>query len=144
MDSTEFVDDILQDAYLRMAGTSASKIQNERAFLFKVVANLVIDRQRSITRQARLITVDYEALPEIADPDATPEEQIFATEQLDRLQAAVRDLPPRCREVFILRKFENLSQAEIAQRLGISRNMVEKHLRVGLKKCRDQLFGKSD
>jgi len=61
-----------------------------------------------------------------------PEQIAVARQRLDKLVEAVNTLPPRCRAVFILRKFENLSQAEIAERLGISRNMVEKHLRHAL------------
>lgn len=45
---------------------------------------------------------------------------------------AINNLPPRCREVFVLRRFHDLSPDDIAKRLGISRNMVEKHLRSAL------------
>ena len=41
---------------------------------------------------------------------------------------AIEDLPPGCREVFRLRKFEDLSQRDIAMRLKISENTVEKQL----------------
>jgi DNA-directed RNA polymerase specialized sigma24 family protein len=41
--------------------------------------------------------------------------------------------------VFLLHKFEGLSHADIATRLGISKNMVEKHIIKALAHCRDRL-----
>jgi RNA polymerase sigma factor (sigma-70 family) len=55
------------------------------------------------------------------------------------LYAAIEALPPKCRQVFIMRRFHDLSQDEIARRLGVSRNMVEKHLRLALERCRAAL-----
>jgi RNA polymerase sigma factor (sigma-70 family) len=67
---------------------------------------------------------------------ASPERIALARERLALLAAAMDELPPRCREVFVLRQVEQLDQAEIARRLCISRNMVEKHLRKALLHCR--------
>ena len=46
----------------------------------------------------------------------------------EALRAALTELPPRCREVLILHKFEGLSYAEIAAKLGIAKNTVTVHL----------------
>lgn len=51
----------------------------------------------------------------------------------------MQQLPPRCRQVFIMRRFGGLHQEEIARRLGISRNMVEKHMRLALERLRAAL-----
>ena len=45
---------------------------------------------------------------------------VIRRQELDLLAEAVRSLPERCRQVFLLRKIQNLSQREIALRLGIS------------------------
>lgn len=47
----------------------------------------------------------------------TPEQQLSARQQLQRLQRALDRLPPRCREVIELRKIDGLSQREAAQRM---------------------------
>ena len=51
------------------------------------------------------------------------------------LNQAILALPKRCRQIFILRKLENLSHKEISQRMGISVHTVESQLTKGLKKC---------
>ncbi|WP_343216034.1 sigma-70 family RNA polymerase sigma factor [Collimonas antrihumi] len=47
---------------------------------------------------------------------------------LEALQRAVERLPSRCREVFLLHKIQEMPQQEVAEKLGISRKMVGKHL----------------
>ena len=44
-------------------------------------------------------------------------------------------LPPRCREVFVLYMNDGLDLGEIAARLGMSRNMAQKHMRLALARC---------
>lgn len=60
--------------------------------------------------------------------DFQPEQLLSARERLELMAKTVEGLPARCREVFILRRVEGLSHAEIAKQLDISPRMVEKHL----------------
>eukprot|EP01032_Pedospumella_encystans_P004658 gene4658-5533_t len=48
-------------------------------------------------------------------------------------------LPPRCREAFVLYKFDGLSYAEVAERMGISVRTVEMQLRIAMAACWDCL-----
>ena len=57
-------------------------------------------------------------------------------QRLEMLQRALAELPPRCRESFLLRKIEGLSHPEIAEHLGISKALVEKHIVNAMKHCR--------
>jgi RNA polymerase sigma-70 factor (ECF subfamily) len=51
------------------------------------------------------------------------------TEQLSQaLEAALAELPLKCRQVFVWQRLEGLTQAEIAERMGLSKNMVEKYM----------------
>jgi RNA polymerase sigma-70 factor (ECF subfamily) len=128
--------DIVQETCIRVAsgGGAAAAIENPRAFLYRVAGNLAIDHVRQERTRAKYVTSG--PLPENV-PDGRPaaDASIDARRRLALLARAVDELPPRCRQVFILRKFEGLDQAEIAQELGISRNMVEKHLRKALAHC---------
>ncbi|MEN1395628.1 sigma factor-like helix-turn-helix DNA-binding protein, partial [Pseudomonas aeruginosa] len=52
------------------------------------------------------------------------------------LTLALNELPPLCRESFLLRKLEGLSHNEIAAHLNISRSLVEKHIVNAMRHCR--------
>jgi RNA polymerase sigma-70 factor (ECF subfamily) len=126
--------DIVQETYQRMlSGGLWQQAENPRALLHRIAANLVIDYERRNSVRDRYVS-QTETLPDwVAETANTQPDQILANrEHLDRLAIIVGKLPPKCRSVFIMRKIDDLSHAEIAERLGISRNMVEKHLRNAL------------
>jgi RNA polymerase sigma factor (sigma-70 family) len=131
--------DLAQEALLRVLrhGEHAT-ILEPAALLQSIAANLARDFARR--RRAEEKYRDYEqALDEFASPAPAPDARLEAEELMDRLQAAVESLPPRCRQVFMMRRFENLHQEEIARRLGISRNMVEKHMRLAVRRLQETL-----
>lgn len=127
--------DIVQETFVRVASSDApAPVENPRAFLYRVAGNLAIDHLRREQRRATFMA-DGQAAEDVADGQPGAERAVAAKQRVVRLIAIVDELPPKCREVFVLRRFEDLSQAEIATRLGISRNMVEKHLRKALLHC---------
>ena len=126
--------DIVQETYQRMfAGNLWQQAENPRALLHRIAANLATDHERRRNVRNQYAGHD-DAMDEVdlVSDGIDPEQITVARQRLDRLVAAVDTLPPKCRTVFVLRKFQELSHAEIAERLGISRNMVEKHLRNAL------------
>ena len=60
-------------------------------------------------------------------------------QRLEMVQRALAELPVACRESFLLRKLEGLSHPEIAERLGLSRSVVEKHIVNAMKHCRNRI-----
>ena len=60
-------------------------------------------------------------------------------ERLERVKAAIVEMPPQCQRVFIMHKVYGFKYKEIAQQLGISVSTVEKHIMTGLKKCRQSV-----
>lgn len=126
--------DIVQETYRRMfAGDLWQQAENPRALLHRIAANLATDFERRRNVRHQYLGDEDPADAALDSVDGIDPEQItMARQRLDRLVSAVDTLPPKCRQVFVLRKFEELSHAEIAERLGISRNMVEKHLRNAL------------
>ncbi|WPU99038.1 RNA polymerase sigma-70 factor [Mucilaginibacter sp. cycad4] len=57
-----------------------------------------------------------------------PDEEMILKEIRDKIKSAALKLPDKCREAFLLSRFEHLSQQEIADRMGISVSTVKKHL----------------
>jgi RNA polymerase sigma-70 factor (ECF subfamily) len=128
--------DIVQETYQRMiTGNLWQQAENPRALMHRIAANLATDYERRHKVRNRYVeNVDF-VNEELQTSDNINPEQIFAAHQrLDQLVEAVKLLPPKCKIVFVLRKFENMSHTEIAERLDISRNMVEKHLRNAMQK----------
>jgi RNA polymerase sigma factor (sigma-70 family) len=62
-------------------------------------------------------------------------EFVSKQQELALLRDAIASLPPRCREVLTLRTARGCSQKEIARRMGISENAVEKQMANGLRLC---------
>lgn len=128
--------DLVQETYVRVAQLPPTRQpDNPRAFLFRVAANLAIDHQRRARYQARHEMRD-EAARETPDDRPSAEAQVLSKEQVKRLHDAIAELPPKCRDVFILHKFHHLSYADVAVRLGITKSTVVKHMIKALDHCR--------
>ncbi len=56
-----------------------------------------------------------------------------------KIQNAIDELPEKCREVFMLQRFESLKYLEIADRLGISVKTVEAQMSKALQHLRERL-----
>jgi len=134
--------DLAQESYLRVlaAQQAGRPVKNPRALLYGTARNLVIDQHRRAAVRAEAIEPwpdDGEAgLEGLAGPRARePDAVIAGREDLAAVIATIDRLPPRCREAFILHKFDGLSYAEIAARMGISTRTVEMQLRIAMDAC---------
>ena len=137
--TNEMSEDILQDAYLRLQQySSITTIDNPRAFVFRIVANLVIDYQRNANQRLPHDN-DEDVLHNITDNAAQPDEQYLAVQRLEMINAALAELPDKCRTAFYLHRIEGRSHAEIAEQLHISTSMVAKHLFKAMIHCRERL-----
>jgi RNA polymerase sigma factor (sigma-70 family) len=127
--------DLRQDIYVRLYETAARDglPAQTPAYVFACARNLLIDH----ARRAQVVSIDtvaeLESLPDLPSDDFTPERLASARGELRLLQAALDDLPPRCREVVMLRKVEGLSQKQIALRMRIAEGTVEKQITLGIR-----------
>lgn len=133
------VDDLVQDSYVRvLRERERGTLRSTKAFLFTVARNAVRDLlRRRATAQAIPVT-ETAALPVLSDNPGVAD-LVSARQELALLSEAIRDLPERCRQVFLLRKIQGLSQREIALRLGITENTVETLVGKGARRCADYL-----
>lgn len=120
-------EDLTHDALLRLAGVAPHTLGNENAYVFQVAANLLRDRKRR-----EHVRGDYlAALWEIESGKVESRDPLRVTlsrELLDALQAALRELPPRTRNIFLMYRLERIGKPEIAALYRISGSAVDKHL----------------
>lgn len=102
-----------------------------RPLLFRIARNLVNEQYRRGQSRHTREHVPVEDL-ELPDPAPPPELALVRRQQEAWLREAVLQLPPRCRQVFVLTRVDGLSQAQVAHRCGISLKTVEKHLATAL------------
>jgi len=139
--------DLVQESYARVlaAQQAGQSVQDPRALLYRTARNLVIDQHRRAGVRANVRNDtdepaapdgDVPMLDELAGPRSLEPETILASrEGLAAVVAAIDQLPPRCREAFILFKFDGLSYTEIAERMGISTRTVEMQLQIAMEAC---------
>lgn len=117
-------EDVTQEAMLRLWKQAPDWRDGEAkvtTWLYRVVANLCIDRRR----RARGGTVTLDAIPEPADGRASAAEAMQERARAQALQAALTDLPARQRQAVVLRHIEGLPNPEIAAIMEITVEAVE-------------------
>lgn len=119
------VDDVIQECYCRIwSARVRNEIANPRAYFFQTARRVLIDCHR----RDRVVSLDavarIEVLPIPCD-DPLPDRAIDARRELDRIRATLATMPDRARNIFEMRKIAGLSQREIAERLGVTENVVE-------------------
>lgn len=131
--------DLLQETYLRVfRHAELESIDDPEALLHATAINLVKDHLRRRKTEQKYLDFERDA-DGVAAHATSPDARMEAEARLKLLLQAVEQLPPRCRQVFVMRRFDDLHQEQIARRLGISRNMVEKHLRLALARLKSAL-----
>ncbi len=133
--SRQAAEDVAHDAYLRvLERTCTQQIEHPRAFLYRTALNLVVDRHRrhQVRHAESLDVLDHDE--QWHSPAPTLEMQ--QDQRLALMRKALDELSGPCRDCFLLRKLDGLSHQQIADRLGISRSLVEKHIVNAMKHCR--------
>lgn len=126
--SAQTAADVVQEAFIRLLRSSSEEIRDPRSYLRRAAETAAIDAWRSEQRAGSVIDPFAFIDDSVADPQPLPDAMMISREEAMALDAALLELPPRCREVLILHKFEGLSYAEIADQLGIAKNTVMVHM----------------
>jgi len=139
------VRDLVQEVYVRVyahASAAPELPQRTRAFVFTTARNLLLNKSRDAQVVPLEMVGDVEGLAAATDQPG-PDRTVIGRDELRRLQTALDQLAPRCREAILLRQLEGLSRKEIAHRMGISETTVKDYLAVGLFALSDIFFGTS-
>ena len=127
-------EEVVQDAFVAMHGSWRRLREPERAVAY--LRQSVVNRSRSALRR-RTVAARHAPAPA---PDAPSAEHgaLLALEHASVL-GALRSLPARQREVLVLRYYADLSEADIAEAMGISRGAVKSHASRGMSALRSLL-----
>jgi len=133
--NTVISEDIVQSVFMKLWETRETiEIRSFRSYFMQCVKNRCIDHFRSQQVKNRFDN-------RISDADLlVMEEDLWTKNELSELiEQAIEELPPRCREIFWMSRYENLKIAEIAEKLDISKRTVETQISKALKTLRFKL-----
>ena len=127
-------EDVVQESFLRLWKLRAAQpIRSAKAFLFTVARNIALDSVRRMRGSPISTVPDLTALA-VMEEDADVCTAVSRSEEIALLADALETLPARCREIILLRKFDHLSQKEVAARLGISELTVQEQVYRGVRR----------
>lgn len=130
-------EDILQEVWTDL-WQRRKKIENENieAYLFKAVRFKAYSHYRNTTKRRAIL---QNLLTDKNVLHNNIEESINLKETTEALLKTVASLPPKCKKVFELSRFEGLKNKEISQKLSISQNTVENHISNALKVLKTEI-----
>jgi RNA polymerase sigma-70 factor (ECF subfamily) len=144
--------DAVQEAMLRLVRRYSHRPSQEwRPLFYRILENCIRDMQRRRSVRGRLFTWyrrpsgeegiegEGDPLEQVRDPSAQPAAQAQTDETMRALDAALKKLPARQREAFLLRNLEGLDVAETSRAMGCSEGSVKTHYFRALQSLRAQL-----
>ena len=137
--SRELAEEVAQETYLKLYRLCRPEdVVCPQALLFDVATKLALTHLRRARAQAVIAasTVELEDMP---DEAAQPDQRAMADEAMRWLEKIIEELPPKLRQVFIMRYVQQLPRPEIADSLGISVGALEQRLTRALAHCRERL-----
>jgi RNA polymerase sigma-70 factor (sigma-E family) len=134
VDSESCAEEVVQDAFLKLMRrwSTLRDVGSAEAYLRRTVVNGARDQLRS-RRVRRLVR-----MPTVA-PASSADEPVMREETSRQLIAALAALPPRQREVLVLRYFSELSERQVADCLAVSVGTVKSSAHRGLVALRTAL-----
>jgi RNA polymerase sigma-70 factor (ECF subfamily) len=131
---TNSAEDLVQETYLRIATARPREIEHPRALLMRTAVNIGYNQAKHAARRSGVATV-------LARHDAAEIDVADLPSQSEALslKEIVLGLPPLYRDVFLLSRFEGLTYAEMAGRLGVSTITVERRMAKALALCAAQM-----
>lgn len=131
-------EELAQETYLRALRYRDHSPESLKALLFRIAINLAGTNARRdrAHRTSAHTSVDDVSL---ASDDLPQEEQLAREEYQALIIAAIKAMPEKRRQVFVLSRYHGLRQKDIARRCGISLSMVEKHITNALSYIRERV-----
>lgn len=133
----ESAENIVQDVFVKLwiNKKEINITRSIKAYLYTTVKNQSLNY---LEQNRRLISIDDSLnLPE---PEIdSPEENIIKNENFKAIHDAIEELPVKCRRIYLMKKYDDLSYKEISEVLGISINTVKTQMKRALKSLSEKL-----
>ena len=131
---TPTAEEVVQDAFVAMHGGWHRLEDTEKALAY--LRQAVVNKSRSVLRHRAVVEKNLQSAP----PDMpSAEHGAFAMLERSEVVKALRNLPERQREAIVLRYYADLSEADMAATMGISRGAVKSHTARGMAALRAAL-----
>ncbi len=136
--SNDLARESLHETYLQLTRVpEPAAVHSPDSYLFRIALNMAASLRRVEARQAS--PLEIETAINFVDETARPEQAAGAVFDLERLEQAIRELPPRRRAIFLAVRVEGQSIQTITDVLGLSRRSVELELKRAIEHCAKRL-----
>lgn len=132
--SAEMAEEIVEDVFIQVwkKRVQLPGIENLHLYLFVTTRNISRTYLRKYRNQ-RFLNFDDVTLPYFRI-EVTPEDIMISGEVIQRINAVINELPPKCRLIFKLIKEDGLKYREVGELLHLSIKTVENQMAIALKK----------
>ncbi|GJL91250.1 RNA polymerase sigma factor [Hyphococcus sp.] len=134
--------DIAHTVFAALAARpSLLPIRNMRQYLFRAARNQLADyyrREQAQEEGAERFKAD--PLAPLGEVAPCPENEAIRRDKLNRLRAIIAAMPEKRRQVFMLARFQELTETEIAERLGMKPDAVSKHVSRAMRDCKREML----
>jgi len=126
--------DLVQDAFIKLweKSPNLSEIDNPKSYLFQSIKNSCLNYNRHLKIKHTVedeLANKINAFEKAASFDfEDPLHSLLELEIEERIENIIQTMPEKCRKVYILSRQKYLKNIQIADELGISLKMVEKHI----------------
>ncbi len=132
--------ELAQEVYVRMLRVpDMTTVRNPEAYLYAVASNLAKEHARRAPDYSKVIDIDDPLVQEQLAELPPLAGELDREQRAKRLREVLSQLSPKCRAAVELQYWHGMSYEEIAQRLGVSTNMVKKYLSQALMHCRRRM-----
>lgn len=122
-------EDLVQKVFMRLIQRSRGQpIEHVQRYLFQVATSVLYDERRHAQSHHRAEHDPIEESEHLLHDEVTPERVLLCEESVARVVAALRELPERTREVYVMRAMRQRKFADIAARIGISKRAAQGHM----------------
>ncbi len=136
---TATAEDLAQEVFIRIWNRrSALQEVYFKAYLHRAAINMALDHLDKHKRQGKHLSLEEDVI-QLPASSGTAESRHHLKQTTADIQQAINRLPDKCREIFVLSRFEEMTYREIATTLNISVKTVENQMITALKKLRVSL-----